>query len=396
MKRLVTTAMVLMGISGSAIAQAPRPPQVLPTTVLDPASARPVGPLSPSEAVKQRDAIMKALKEDLRSFDPGTVSARQVDGRWQVRAGSELLKDFGPDRGAAFETARAIQDMGITQVGIVPGARPEFVYWLTNGKAPRGTNSQVVVIPVSARSVRAEQVGGTWVVTDGTKGLYDFGTDAEAARRAAVVFWKYGFNQLGIVGGPHPAMVYPLADPRQAALDKVAPVPNPSPIGVLQDVTRTSLLLPGNVYGGPKSSLDVTKLEVVRRGEWLLVHGDDVLGRFGSVEFAARGAMKALQDARATEWARLGDSGFPLFLANGQPIRGEPLAAAKTSFHGDRLKVQKVRDTWWVFEENRPVLEAGTKGDAELIVQVIRLYDLRVLCVFGQKETGLKLLTAGR
>ena len=129
-----------------------------------------------------------------------------------------------------------------------------------------------------------------------TKGLYDFGTDAEAARRAAVVFWKYGFNQLGIVGGPHPAMVYPLADPRQAALDKVAPVPNPSPIGVLQDVTRTSLLFPGNVYGGPKSSLDVTKLEVVRRGEWLLVHGDDVLGRFGSVEFAARGAMKALQD----------------------------------------------------------------------------------------------------
>ena len=51
------------------------------------------------------------------------------------------------------KTARAIQDMGITQVGIVPGARPEFVYWLTNGKAPaQGTNSQVVVIPVSARS----------------------------------------------------------------------------------------------------------------------------------------------------------------------------------------------------------------------------------------------------
>jgi hypothetical protein len=68
----------------------------------------------------------------------------------------------------------------------------------------------------------------------------------------------------------------------------------------------------------------------------------------------------------------------------------------KTSIHGDRLKVQKVRDSWWVFEENRPLIQAGAKGDAELIVQVIRLYDLKVLCLFGQRDAGLRLLTAGR
>lgn len=396
MKRIAIAAGVVMSIGGSVFAQSPPPPQVLPTTVLDPAATRPVGPLSPSEAAKQRDAIIKGLKEDLRSFDPGTVSARQVDGRWQVRADSVLIKDFGPDRASAFETARAIQEMRITQMGIVPGARPEFIYWLAEGKAPRGTNTQVVVIPVSSRSVRAEQVGGTWVVTDGTKGFYDFGTDADAAKRAAIVFWKYGFNQLGLIGGPHPVLVYPLADPRLALSQKAGPIPNPSPLGVLQDVTQTSLLLPGNVYGGPKSPLDVSKLEVVCRGEWLLVRGDDVLARFGSVESAARGALKALQDARPTEYARLGERGLPLFLWNGQPIHGEPLAATKMSLHPDRLRVVKSRETWWVFEENRPVLEAGTKADAELIVQVIRLYDLKALCVFGQKETGLKLLTAGR
>jgi hypothetical protein len=106
--------------------------------------------------------------------------------------------------------------------------------------------------------------------------------------------------------------------------------------------------------------------------------------------------MKALQDTRATEFVRLGDGSFPLFLADGQPVHGEPLGATKTSLRAERLKVQKVRDSWWLFEENRPVIEAGTKGDAELMVQVIRLYDLKTLCVFGQKETGLRLLTAGR
>jgi hypothetical protein len=289
-----------------------------------------------------------------------------------------------------------IRDLRVTQVGAVPGAQPEFLYWLTDGKAPRGSNTQLVVMPVSARSIRAEQVGGTWVVTDGTKGLYDFGKDAEAAKRAAVVFWKYGFNQIGVIGGPQPAFVYPLADPRQAALDRVSPVPPPSPVGVLQDVSRTSLLLPGNLYGGPKIPLDVTKLEVVRRSEWLLVYGNEVLGRFGSVEHEARAAMKALRDTRAMELVRLGEGGFPIFLANSQPVHGEPLAATKTSLRAERMKVQKVRDSWWIFEDNRPVLEVGTKGDAELLLQVIRLYDLKTLCVFGQKETGLRLLTAGR
>jgi hypothetical protein len=391
-----TMAVLVACFCRPVFAQPPAPPQMLPTTVLDPASTRPPGPLSPAEATKQRDAIIAALKEELRSFDPGTVTAGQVDGRWQVRAGSELLKDFGPDRGSAFETVRVIRDLRVTQVGAVPGARPEFLYWLTDGKAPRGANTQLVVMPVSARSVRAEQVGGTWVVTDGMKGLYDFGKDAEAAKRAAVVFWKYGFNQIGVIGGPQAAFVYPLADPRQAALERLAPVPPPSLVGVLQDVSRTSLLLPGNLYGGAKIALDATKLEVVRRGEWLLVHGDEVLGRFASVEHEARAALKALRDTRATELVRLGEGGFPLFLANGQPVHGEPLAATKTSLRADRLRALKVRDSWWVFEENRPVIQAGSKGDAELIVQVIRLYDLKTLCVFGQKEGGLHLLTAGR
>ena len=59
---------------------------------------------------------------------------------------------------------------------------------LAGGKPPRVANTRAVIVPVFARSVRAENVGGTWVVTDGSRALYDFGTDADGAKRAAATF----------------------------------------------------------------------------------------------------------------------------------------------------------------------------------------------------------------
>src|SRR5215210_718160 len=70
MKRLATAAVAAVCVGIPVHAQPSAAPQVLPTTIIDPASARPAGPLSPAEAAKQRDALIAALKEDLRSIDP--------------------------------------------------------------------------------------------------------------------------------------------------------------------------------------------------------------------------------------------------------------------------------------------------------------------------------------
>src|SRR5207244_9033817 len=136
-----------------------------------------------------------------------------------------------------------------------PGSNPAVRIRPGGGKGPRVLNMRAVVVPLMARSVHAEQVGGTWVVTDGSKGLYDFGADVDACRRAATVCWKYGFNQLGLVGEPRPAMLVPLTDPRQAQVEKATPVVLASGLAVLNDVSKTSLLLPGDVYAGPKRAI---------------------------------------------------------------------------------------------------------------------------------------------
>jgi hypothetical protein len=398
MRTLTTASILAICVGTSAIAQTSPPPQKLPPSVSSPSNARPTKPLSASEVTQKREAEIRALKEEIRSFDNGAVEAVSVGSKWIVRVGNDVLKDFGGDRGAAFEAARVIKDLRINQLGTIPGSQPPFEYWLVDGKAPSGANSRVVIIPIFSRTIRAEQVGGTWMLTDGAKGIYDFGSDTDAVRRAELVFWKYGFNQLGVVGNSKPMMIYPLTDPRRADQEKISPPPNAMPLGVLTDAARTSVLLPGNVYGGRKSPFDLKKLEVLRLdGQWQLVHDGATLGRFGTSESLAKSALKVLKDARPTEIARIGDGGFPIFLSDGLPLRCDPLGVTRVPLRADRMKVQKVRETFWLFEELRPVMEVGSKADAELLLKVIRFYDLRTALQFGRPDAGgLWVLTAAR
>jgi hypothetical protein len=398
MKRVAIATILGMFFAGAAFAQTSPPPRPLPPSLADSAREKPAKPLSPADVARQREATIRDLKENLLAFDPQSLTAERVDGRWLVRTGKEILKDYGPDRSAALEASRCLQDLRFNQLGSIPGSNPPFEYWLLDGKAARGSNAKLVVIPVAAQAVRAELVGGTWMLTDGAKGLYDFGTDGEAAKRAAVVFWKYGFNQIAVVGAPRPTMFIPLIDLRQIDRAKSAMQPAPAPLAVLNDATKTSLLLPGDVYAGPKVPFDPTRMTAVRQAtEWTLTLNEDVLGRFGSEESTARSAMKAIKDAKPTEVARIGEARIPLFLANSQPIHAEPLGIPRTTLRSDRMKVQKVRESYWLFEDARPVLEVGTKFDAELLLKVIRTYDLKNLSFFGRPEAGgLKFLTAGR
>jgi hypothetical protein len=378
--------------AGGAVAQTPVPPKPLPRTLDGAAREKFVDP------AKVREAAVRSLTEELKAFDPGSVTAKRVENRWQVWSNKGLLKDLGPDRAAALEAARTIQDLRVNQVGTVPGSSPAFEYWLVDGKPVRPSNGQLLVIPISPMMLRAEQVGGAWVVTDGLRGFYDFGSDGEAAQRAATVCWKYGFNRLGVIGSPRPAMTYLLLDPAAAERSKSSPLPPPSPLGVANDVTRTSLLLPGNVYGGAKKPINHQKLQIVKKdGEWFLAQDDEALARFGTSEMSARQALKALQDSKPNEVARLGTRGVPLFLHSGNPIHGEPLGVGHMSLNPDRVRVLKHRDAWWLFEGSRPVMEVGSKADAEVVLLAVHTFQLRSFSMIGRPEAGgMPFFTAGR
>src|SRR5262245_40984367 len=175
MKRQGLAVVMAAWISGIAFAQSAPPVKGIPTSLPGPIRDKPP---SPADIARKRDEDVKGLKEDLRSFDPDAVTVKRFEGRWLLQTRTEVLRDFGPDRDSAMDAARVIQDLRANQLGTVPGARPPFEYWLVDGKAPKAANGKMVFFPIVARSIRAEAVGGAWVLTDGAKAIYDFGTDA--------------------------------------------------------------------------------------------------------------------------------------------------------------------------------------------------------------------------
>lgn len=337
------------------------------------------------------------VEEELQSFDPFRLELRFIDKRWVIHHGDVPIKEFGSNRDAAVEAIRAVQDIRANQLGSVPGGRPPFEYFLTDGKPSRHVNGKVTIVPINSRGIRAEQIGGAWVVTDGLKSLHDFGANEASAKQAAAIYLKYGFNQLGIVGGDSPIMVYPIFDQRHADREARTPPINQEPLKVVGEVAQTSFLLPGNVYGGPKYPIDHSKVAIERRsGEWHLFHGEHVLGKFGTNELAARHALKAMQDSKPNEVAFVGARRLPVFLSHGAAIRGDAMGAIRQTINPDRVKVQQVRDTWWVYDDSRPVLEIGTKSEAIVMVKAIQALGIRSISTLGRVDQGMLFMTAGR
>lgn len=372
-----------------------QPPGMLPPSLSG--APRPMLSTKPRDPEQERKTAIKNLREDIVAFDPSTLNVKKVEGHWAVISNTGVLKDFGVDRGSAEETARLLRDLKVNEIGTIPGARPTLEYWLTDGKAPKPTLDRRIMMPIMSRSIHAENIGGAWVITDGARAFYDFGTNEEAAKQGAIVFWKYGFNQLGVIGAPNPQVLYPLCDPNQLAREQQLPKFVSSPLSLASDVTKSSLLLPGNVYGGPRIPVDLKNVEIVKRDfEYYLAHGKDTWGRFGTTEYQARAVLKLLQDAKVDEVVKLGDSEWPLFLAQGQVLNVRPLGVPVTKVRLDRLKLQKLRESWWLFEDTRPVLECTSKHDAEVMLLAMQQYGLDTISLFGRPDGGLRLLSKGR
>jgi hypothetical protein len=394
-------SLIALCVSGTVFAQPPLQPPLQPNKLPPSISGEPRTPLTtkPRDPEKERAEAIKALKEEVFAFDTATINVKKIENHWSIISDKGVLKDFGNDKQSAEDTAKLLRDLQVNQIGIVQGARPPMEYWLTDGKAPRPVLNRRIMLPIASKMLHAESIGGAWVLTDGARAFYDFGTNEDAAKQAAVVFWKYGFNQLGVIGSPNPTVLYPLCDPYQLAREQQLPTftSSGSPLQVANDVARTSLVLPGNVYGGPRAPVDIKAVEIVKReNEYYLVNGKDTWGRFGTTEHQARTVLKLLHDARVDEVVKMGENEIPLFFVQGQMLTARPLGVTTTTFRTERVKVQRLRETWWLFEDSRPLIDCGTKKDAETILLVLKQFGIDTLSVYGRPDGGLRLLSKSR
>lgn len=342
------------------------------------------------------------LPETLRPFAPRSLQVKRT-ATWQLWAGGTLFRDFGQDLDSANEVARVLRELQPMQWASIGTDRTVIEYGLTpdekgNPVAPTSGGFPKAMLALDHRSARVENVRGAWCVRDDANILLNFGPHRIDAEQALAVARKYGFNRIGLVGKSEPVLVYFFAQPQ---IDAAPPPANPAVLTAAaqaQQLTRTGIEVPGVGFVGERITIDPRKVEVRRdRGVYTLAHGPDVLAKFGGSEWAARDAVRLIQDARLTEFCRFGTQGVTFFLRNGQTPQGLPFFAQASRFDPNRLAVRELGGKWWVCEAGRTLLPAGSADEADTLMKLIRAYGFDQIGQVGTSPTAsLRFLAKGK
>jgi hypothetical protein len=402
--------------SGSNPNEPPRPQQLPPQT--PPAggnpATRPTLPYQPPLQIPPlqipdrlppsiTNPELPPLEENLIPFDPTQVTIKKNVNRWQLWAGTQMLKELGPNEADAREALRVVRELRLTHYGRVGTPHPIMEYWLCPGqgtelRAPNTAAFPRTVLPFDVRSLKVEQVQGAWCVKDARKIVFNFGPFKADAEKAKQVCQRYGFNQIGIVGVPTPVMTYLFVGAEES------PGAN-TPLGVAaaaaqqQQLARRGIEVPGIGFVGEAITIEPRRIELRKdRDGWFLAHGPELLARLGPSEWQSRDALRVAQEAGFTEFCRVGSNGFTFFLVRGGPPRNLPLGMHTQPFRADQLRAVQVGQTWVIADGGRTLFELGNNADeAAAIIAVIRQYGFDQVVRVGQSPTGgLRFLAKSR
>lgn len=384
---------------GPAPYQVPNEPRLLPplspTPAVPPTNA--VGPTPQERNTPQPDLTVRLpLAENRVRLDTSAISLRMQYESWQLWLGPQVFRDYGKAARDAQDVLATLRTLRPTEWAAIGSPRTVVEYGLTNGEAPAWAPISRVAIPIDLKTIRAEPVRGAWCVRDDSNILLNFGADRSGAEQAAAVPKRYGFNRLGLIGTPSPAMAFYFAAPASASNRPQEANPFAALNVAAQEasLTRTGVDVPGVGLVGERVMLDRGRLEVRKdRGEWVLAQGPDVLARFGYSEFTARDAQRVVIDARFTEFCRIG--GMAFFLVDGKPPTRVPFNAQGPRFDPARLEAKEANGVWGVYENNgRLLFPAASAADADQIIRVVKAYRFDQLCQVGlSAKASMKFLS---
>jgi hypothetical protein len=295
-------------------------------------------------------------------FDTTALRVKGENGRWQLWAGNQMLKDFGPSEREAQEALRVLRDLRVDSHGSVGAA---FEYWLADGQAPSALTRHKMVIPFDPRTLRVEQFGGQWVLRDARMILFGFGRSQTDAEQALAVCRHYGFDQIGIVGHPTPSLKYLMKDPApRSPMPTVASLAPVSAAMLPAEVARPRLVLPGAGDVGELLPFDGRRLDLRREGgEWVMYSDRTPVAHFGPAERDARSALEVLQQFHVTDLCRVGETGYGFFLSNGRAPTGTVVGTPAKRLRTEALNVRQVGGAWAVCEGTHVLFDCGDRAD---------------------------------
>lgn len=331
----------------------------------------------------------------LTSFHPQELELRRLGDRWQLRAGTALVKDLGGSEADAREALRLLRELRLNQHGTIGTPEPVIEFWLCAGQAPPASGLRQGLTAIDLPTLQVTSIEGYWCVRDARQMLFNFGPHEADARRALAVLQQYRFNRVGMIGMPTPVLMYFLTGPEQELGKTSAPPHLPQPLTMHQVLFPRQLALPRPLLhdpetGGERLPIDWRQVQVRRQGQRVqLVHGHLRLADFGSNELDAREALRLVQFYRFTEQCRFGTSAQPVtfFLVNGRAPRGLGLGVQGRPFRPEALTLRHVEGRWLLCEGPQPLLPGGnSEAEARRLLESIKKYQFDHLCWVGRAE----------
>jgi 2-haloacid dehalogenase len=160
------------------------------------------------DLAQQLGAEFVTTPDDCLALDAKNVQVRQVAGSWKIAEGNEWVLDFGSMQANAERAKNVIVHYGFDRICFVGRPNPPMTYFTVEGHAPSGAMAGEDAIAFDLSGVVAQQSGGSWIVTDGTSSLLDFGNSKANALHALTIIKRHGFTHQCFAGHRHNAMMY--------------------------------------------------------------------------------------------------------------------------------------------------------------------------------------------
>jgi 2-haloacid dehalogenase len=160
------------------------------------------------DLAEQLGAYPVTAPDDCLPVDANGVQVAQIGGRWKVVDGGDELLDFDVSQANADRAKDVIVHYGFDRICFVGRPNPPMMYFTVGGHAPSGAMAGEDAVPFALDGVVAQQSAGSWIVTDGTARLLDFGNSKANALHALTIIRRYGFTRQCFVGRPNAPMMY--------------------------------------------------------------------------------------------------------------------------------------------------------------------------------------------
>jgi hypothetical protein len=208
--RLIPLGARPVASAAPAATSAPAPAAAPAETGTLAADVRPVAPASdvasaapaptkpwwnPFGATEPAAANMGGAPGDCITFNPEHSYLTPDAGNWKVHDFLHTIQDFGPYRIAATRALAVIADYHLDEVCRIGRGSSNLVYYRATGEVPHTAMPGEDCVETHPDKVEAVSRDEDWIVVDGGREIYNYGSDKDAAQQAASVIKTLGFSR---------------------------------------------------------------------------------------------------------------------------------------------------------------------------------------------------------